>query len=248
MRDQEQRPGSRRRAMTRGRDDELGCGAEWAPIVPRMAGEADAVRAAVEGIVAAFHRGDWESVWQSYSPAAQAACRADAAARGGMGLHGGEVLEHLANLDGHLPVGAPGDVEIKEVRVDGGRATATLQWREETTTVAFVNQGGAWKLAIADVREAARRRRRYFDPVPKDPSPVTRMAWVRRHGLKVTLPCLLVLAVLAIVVNALWFDVVVGVWGVVWVGSLVLLSRDIQQARRTDRDDGPPGHADDNQR
>jgi hypothetical protein len=50
-------------------------------------------------------------------------------------------------------------------------------------------------------------------------------------GLKLVLPFLPVLVVAAIAIDEAWAYVALGVWAVVWSGSLARLSRDIRRLR-----------------
>ena len=73
---------------------------------------------------------------------------------------------------------------------------------------------------------------RIVGPMPgKDASEFERLRFTRALGLKLAVPFLPVLALAVITVAETWAYVALGVWAVVWVGSLVRISLGIRRAR-----------------
>jgi hypothetical protein len=74
---------------------------------------------------------------------------------------------------------------------------------------------------------------RYIGPAPPKGAPeLQKLRWTRGVGLKVAVPFIPVLVIAAIAIDQLWAYVVLGVWAVLWLGSLLGLSRDISRRER----------------
>lgn len=73
---------------------------------------------------------------------------------------------------------------------------------------------------------------RFVGPIPaKDAPAAKRLRFTRALGLKLAVPCIPVLVAVAIVINQAWAYIVIGVWVVIWLGSLAQLTFQIRRTR-----------------
>lgn len=75
---------------------------------------------------------------------------------------------------------------------------------------------------------------RYLGVLPRQAPASARLRWKRSVYLKLALPWLPIDVAASIIIDATWFYVLLAVLFVAWSASILLISRDIRRARRTE--------------